>query len=575
MRSYFLSGIAILATKGVSAQFVSPPTDLKTAKGYLDLPVRYKQVPEGICELTPGVKSYSGYVDIEQDQHSFFWFFEARNGNPKDAPLTVWINGGPGSSSMLGLFQENGPCRLDADGNPYSNPYAWNNVSNMIFIDQPTQTGFSYSKAISGYTTAAGSIVQLPNATCPDYAENCATYSAPIFADTANSTAAAAPAMWKTLQGFMGAFPQYSRKEFAFATESFGGHYGPIFNEYIKTQNEKIRHGELHGAHHIDLKTVLIGNGWYDPLIQYAAFYNFSLENTYDLKFFNDSIQTMMYQNMYGTGNCYDQTVNCYKNGIDDACAAADSFCYDTVEAVLDRYTGRDEYDIREFSTDANPDPFPPTFFEAYLNTPKVQQAIGAFVNFTGATTVGTAFAATGDDDREDGTIEALSKLVEQGVYVIMYFGDADYICNWIGGEVVAEKVNAPDYCNAGYVNITTSDDIVHGQVKQAGHFAFARIYESGHEVPFYQPVIALEMFERALQGRDIATGKHSVWRSGYKTVGSVKSTYREGNGTVQFEPVDASATYNTTTNQPNPVVNGTASGQEKKREVLFRPNRK
>lgn len=46
---------------GVSAQFVSTPTNLTQTKGFLDLPVRYKQVPEGICELTPGVKSYSGY----------------------------------------------------------------------------------------------------------------------------------------------------------------------------------------------------------------------------------------------------------------------------------------------------------------------------------------------------------------------------------------------------------------------------------------------------------------------------------------------------------------------------------
>src|ERR1700712_4560734 len=81
-----------------SAQFVPAPTDLITTKGFLDLPVRYKEVPDGICETTPGVKSYSGYVDIEEQQHIFFWFFESRTQDPETAPLTVWINGGPGSS---------------------------------------------------------------------------------------------------------------------------------------------------------------------------------------------------------------------------------------------------------------------------------------------------------------------------------------------------------------------------------------------------------------------------------------------------------------------------------------------
>ena len=108
-----------------TSQFVPAPTDLIETTGFLDLPVRYKQVPDGICELTPGVKSYSGYVDIGEEEHIFWWFFEARDVDPSEAELTVWINGGPGSSSMIGLFQELGPCRLTEDLTPYTNEYAW------------------------------------------------------------------------------------------------------------------------------------------------------------------------------------------------------------------------------------------------------------------------------------------------------------------------------------------------------------------------------------------------------------------------------------------------------------------
>lgn len=71
-------------------------------------------------------------------------------------------------------------------------------------------------------------------------------------------------------------------------------------------------------------------------------------------------------------------------------------------------------------------------------------------------------------------------------------------------------------------------------------------------EVPFYQPEIALAIFERAIAGLDIATGLVNV-TSGYRTVGPPTSDYREGNDTVQFEVVNTNTTYNTTTNEPNP----------------------
>lgn len=90
----FLVAAWLVAPKAC-AQFVAAPTDLVETKGYLDIPVRYKQVPDGICETTPGVKSFSGYVDIADNEHIFFWFFEARNQDPTTAPLTTWINGGP------------------------------------------------------------------------------------------------------------------------------------------------------------------------------------------------------------------------------------------------------------------------------------------------------------------------------------------------------------------------------------------------------------------------------------------------------------------------------------------------
>lgn len=261
MKATSSPAVLLLASSSiVASQFVQTPVDLTTKTGFAGVNVRYKQVPAGICELDPAVKSYSGYADIDQDSHIFWWFFEARNENPSAAPLTVWINGGPGSSSMIGLFQENGPCGIDATGTVVNNPYSWSNVSNMLFIDQPVGTGFSYSQAVSGYQSNDGDVVPL-NGSCPGNVTTCGTYSVADIGVTPNSTAAAAPGFWKTLQGFMGAFPQYSRHGFHFSTESYGGHYGPVFNAYIEEQNEKIKTDRSLGRE-IKLKSVLIGNGW-------------------------------------------------------------------------------------------------------------------------------------------------------------------------------------------------------------------------------------------------------------------------------------------------------------------------
>lgn len=120
---------AVAAIPNVASQYVTAPTDLQTRHGYLGVPIRYKEVPTGICETDPNVKSYSGYADVGNDHHLFFWFFESRETPPEEAPLTIWINGGPGSSSMIGLFQELGPCRIDRNMTVRNNPYSWSNAS--------------------------------------------------------------------------------------------------------------------------------------------------------------------------------------------------------------------------------------------------------------------------------------------------------------------------------------------------------------------------------------------------------------------------------------------------------------
>lgn len=193
----------------------------------------------GICETTPGVNQYSGYLSVGNNMNMWFWFFEARN-NASTAPLATWFNGGPGCSSMIGLFQENGPCHfVNGESTPSLNQYSWNNYANMLYIDQPIGTGFSYGT------------------------------------DDVSSTAQAAPYVWKLLQAFLTQFPQYESREFGVFTESYGGHYGPEFADYFQSQNAAIASGSLQGEK-LNLVALGINNGWYDPTIQYKAYVDFS-----------------------------------------------------------------------------------------------------------------------------------------------------------------------------------------------------------------------------------------------------------------------------------------------------------
>jgi hypothetical protein len=91
--------LSVLFSILCSAQFVRPPLGLTTVKGGAGINVRYKKVPHGVCESNPKVKNLSGYSDIGPDEHIFWWFFEAKE-DPLQKPLTIWLNGGPGASSV-------------------------------------------------------------------------------------------------------------------------------------------------------------------------------------------------------------------------------------------------------------------------------------------------------------------------------------------------------------------------------------------------------------------------------------------------------------------------------------------
>ncbi|KAF1979106.1 peptidase S10, serine carboxypeptidase [Bimuria novae-zelandiae CBS 107.79] len=491
------------------------PTGVRTITSPQGASIRFKQPGKdgGICETTPGVDDYAGYISLNEKTNMFFWFFEART-NPSEKPLTLWLNGGPGSDSLIGLLQEHGPCNVTEDLKTQLNPYSWNEESNMLYLSQPVGVGFSYEETIT---------------------DDEGRYSL-VDPDKANTTEAAAVGAWHILQAFLDLSPQLDPdiQNFTFNlwTESYGGHYGPGFYNYFYKQNQAIKNGSVAGVP-LQMDTLGIINGIIDEEIQAPYYPEFAVNNTYGIKSVNDTIYTFMKTAYYVPDGCRDQVQNCKSLLAEDRtasdtyfyCAQATNVCRAMVEEPYYSYGGRGVYDIRHPYND----PTPPDYFMDFLNLASTQEALGVNINYTSssAPNVSYGFQTTGDFVYP--LIDDLEEILAYGVRVALIYGDADYICNWFGGEAISLAVNythTSSFRSAGYTPFLVNGT-EYGETREYGNFSFTRIYEAGHEVPYYQPEASLEIFKRVLRHLVIPDGSEVV-TAGYATNGTANSTHTE-----------------------------------------------
>ena len=95
--------------------------------------------------LTTLPEMYSGYIAVgPNESRRLFYVYVQSEGDPSSDPLILWTNGGPGCSGLQGLLMEMGPLRVSSDGSLVRNRHAWTAFANMIFLEQPVGTGFSY-----------------------------------------------------------------------------------------------------------------------------------------------------------------------------------------------------------------------------------------------------------------------------------------------------------------------------------------------------------------------------------------------------------------------------------------------
>jgi carboxypeptidase C (cathepsin A) len=144
--SALLSLLAFFSIPPCLAQFprVEFATNLTQIVSPVDARIRVNfKVPQGACKTAfESQQQYTGWVNVPgvSQTNLFFWFVAARE---PTSLLTIWLNGGPGSSSMFGLFTEVGPCEVIEKGadrlDTAAREWGWDRASNMLFIDQVRQ----------------------------------------------------------------------------------------------------------------------------------------------------------------------------------------------------------------------------------------------------------------------------------------------------------------------------------------------------------------------------------------------------------------------------------------------------
>mmetsp|Transcript_15772 Transcript_15772/g.20195 ORF Transcript_15772/g.20195 Transcript_15772/m.20195 type:complete len:385 (-) Transcript_15772:195-1349(-) len=367
---------------------------------------------------------------------------------------------GPGCSSEVALFGENGPCIVNANGtDTFPNKYSWNSKASLLYIDQPTGTGFSYGTSM-------------------DHNEQ-----------------GVATDMYDFLQLFFKSHPKYQKLDFYAIGESYAGHYIPATTHMIYKNNQNLPAGAVH----INLKGTSVGNGLVAPATQYK-YYEKMIVSSNNHK---PAVGMVVHELMKAvTGPCVAAIKLCDEKSIPGSCFAAIEVCNAGL-MIPYMLTGRNVYDMREKCAK------PPLCYDfsnvkKYLSRVEVRKTLGVGSHSWSDCNhlVALEFELAGDWMRNYEYM--LPDQLENGIKVLIYAGDQDYICNWLGNQAWTRELNwkFKEEFNAANVKEWKVDGAVAGTIQSAKGFTFLRVNNAGHMVPRDQPKRALAMVNAFISGK-------------------------------------------------------------------------
>ncbi|KAG2710983.1 hypothetical protein I3760_04G056000 [Carya illinoinensis] len=421
-------------------------------------------------------QQFSGYVTVNHavGRALFYWLTEAAH-DPLSKPLVVWLNGGPGCSSVAyGASEEIGPFRINKTASGlYLNKFSWNTVANLLFLETPAGVGFSYSNRGSD-----------------------------LF-DTGDRRTARDSLQF--LIRWLDRFPRYKPREVYLTGESYAGHYVPQLAKEIMTYNQ-------HSKHPINLKGIMVGNAvtdnYYDNLGTVTYWWSHAMISD---KTYQQLINTCDFKRQKESNECesmYSYAMDQEFGNIDQyniyapPCNNSDGSTTTTATRHNMRLPHRPVHHHRIFRQMSGYDPCTEKYAEIYYNRPDVQKALHA-----NTTKIPYKWTACNEvlnrnwNDTDASILPIYREMIASGLRIWVFSGDVDSVV----------PVTATRYALAQLKLETKIPWYPWYVKKQVGGWTevykgltFATVRGAGHEVPLFKPRVALQLFESFIRGQPL-----------------------------------------------------------------------
>ncbi|KAI9841705.1 MAG: Cell death protease [Sclerophora amabilis] len=425
----------------------------------------------------PLLKMHAGHIEVDPDNKGnlFFWHFQNQHIANRQRTV-IWLNGGPGCSSLDGAMMEVGPYRVKEDGNLRYNKGSWDEFTNLLFVDNPVGTGFSYVSTdhyVKELKEMADQFI--------------------IF-----------------LTKFFTLFPEYEHDDIYIAGESYAGQHIPYIAQAMLDRNKgpSVKHKWM-------LEGLLMGNGWIAPMEQYMSYLPFAYKEKL-VQGGSDVAKKLEAQQAICTKKLNEDS-DSHHVDIPD--------CEQILEQILkltqDQDTKHNDkkcvnmYDIR--LRDAYPScgmSWPPDLAQVtpYLRRQDVVKALHVNPDKrTGWTECAGEVSRTFRAQKSKASIDLLPSLLEE-VPVLLFSGAKDLICNHLGTE---ELINNMKWNGGKGFELSpgtwaprrdwTFEDDAAGLWQEARNLTYVLFYNSSHMVPFDYPRRTRDMLDRFI-GVDIAS---------------------------------------------------------------------